>query len=256
LPVWLRDVEWVRTLGERSFFDVQIVPLLAATGALLGIAITFTDVTRYRQLQSELETANRQLETAYEELQSTNEELETTNEELQSTVEELETTNEELQSTNEELETMNEELQSMNDELHSTNMELRERTAEITSLNTFMNSILGSLGAGVIVVNRELMVQAWNAQATDLWGLRPEEAIGAHFLNIDSGLPADELRPLVREVVFDGAASRERFLQAVNRRGRQVRLRVRVTPLQADGAEPGGALLLMEAEETGATEAT
>src|SRR5262249_50690631 len=126
--VWLRDVEWHRSANERLYLDIQLVPLVDARARLLGTAIIFNDVSRFRQLQDELESTNRQLETAYEELQSTNEELETTNEELQSTVEELETTNEELQSTNEELETMNEELQSMNDELQTTNEQLRDRT--------------------------------------------------------------------------------------------------------------------------------
>ena len=47
---------------------------------------------------------------------------------------------------------MNEELQSANKQLQSTNEELRDRTLEITELNTFMDSILGSLGAAVIVL--------------------------------------------------------------------------------------------------------
>jgi two-component system CheB/CheR fusion protein len=93
-PVWLREVEWRRTGPEPMYVDVQLVPLLDAAGGILGASISFTDVTRSRQLRVEVEAANAQLESAYEELQSTNEELETTNEELQSTVEELETTNE------------------------------------------------------------------------------------------------------------------------------------------------------------------
>src|SRR6185437_1711595 len=168
---------------DTIWFEIHINPLVDAENGLLGISIVFFDVTATRTLLDKVVDTNRQLETAYEELQSTNEELETTNEELQSTVEELETTNEELQSTNEELETMNEELQSMNDELQATNEELRERTTEISSLNTFRESILGSLGAAVIVVNRELMVQVWNRQAEDLWGLREDETVGEHFLN-------------------------------------------------------------------------
>ena len=244
--VWLRDVEWHRSANERLVVDIQLVPLTDARSRLLGVGIIFNDVSRFRQLQDELEATNRQLETAYEELQSTNEELETTNEELQSTVEELETTNEELQSTNEELETMNEELQSMNDELQATNEELRERTTEISSLNAFMESILGSLGAAVVVVNRELMVQVWNRQAEDLWGLREDETVGQHFLNLDSGMPVDQLKSLVRSVVNDGSDGVEESLTAVNRRGRTVELRVTVTPLVSDGAEPSGALLLME----------
>ncbi len=84
--------------GEVQYLDVQVVPL-QDNGNILGASITFDDVTRYQNLQEELQRSKQDLETAYEELQSTNEELETTNEELQSTVEELETTNEELQST-------------------------------------------------------------------------------------------------------------------------------------------------------------
>jgi two-component system CheB/CheR fusion protein len=247
--VWLRDVEWHRSANERLVVDIQVVPLVDARARLLGTAIMFNDVSRFRQLQDELETANRQLETAYEELQSTNEELETTNEELQSTVEELETTNEELQSTNEELETMNEELQSMNDELQATNEELRERTTEISSLNHFMESILGSLGAAVVVLDREMRVQVWNRQAEDLWGLREDETIGKHFLNLDSGLPTEQLKPLIRQVMFDGSASGELVVGAVNRRGRAVELRVTATPLMSGGDEPSGALLLMEPME-------
>ena len=127
-PVWLRDVEWRRNGPDVVYVDVHLMPLLTSNGEVLGASVSFTDVTRFHQLRVEVETANRQLELAYEELQSTNEELETTNEELQSTVEELETTNEELQSTNEELETINAELQSANDELHTSNEQLRDRT--------------------------------------------------------------------------------------------------------------------------------
>ena len=244
--IWLRDIEWHRSANERLVVDIQIVPLTDPRSRLLGAAIMFNDVSRFRQLQDELETTNRQLETAYEELQSTNEELETTNEELQSTVEELETTNEELQSTNEELETMNEELQSMNDELQTTNDELRDRTAEISSLNRFMESILGSLGSAVIVVNREMIIQVWNREAEELWGLREQEAVGEHFLNLDSGLPSEQLKSLVRAVMFDGRQNGETAVRAINRRGRQVELRVTATPLMSASEPPNGALLLLE----------
>ncbi len=240
---WIRDVQWHRSADEDLYLDIQLVPLSDA-GARLGIALMFNDVTRYRQLQRELEAANRQLETAYEELQSTNEELETTNEELQSTVEELETTNEELQSTNEELETMNEELQSMNDELQVTNEALRERTAEITSLNTFMESILSSLGAAVVVVNRDLIVDVWSGQAEDLWGLRESEAVGRHLLNLDSGLPGDQLKNPIRAVLA-GSPREELTVEAINRRGRSIGLRITATPLLS-GDRMAGALLLLE----------
>ena len=246
-PVWLREVEWRRGGPNVVYVDVQLMPLSGSNGEVIGASISFTDVTRFRQLRVEVETTNRQLELAYEELQSTNEELETTNEELQSTVEELETTNEELQSTNEELETMNEELQSANDELQTTNEQLRDRTIEITDLNAFMESILGSLEAAVIVLDRDLVVQVWTRQAHELWGLRADETVGEHLLNIDSGLPTAELHPWLRSVITgQQTAFVGRRLRAVNRRGRSVDLRVTVTALQTDSEQPAGALILME----------
>ncbi|RBY83058.1 chemotaxis protein CheR [Geodermatophilus sp. TF02-6] len=246
-PLWLRGVERRRPGQEPQLFDVQVVSLWREDGELLGTAILFDDVTRYRQLQGELEFANRQLETAYEELQSANEELETTNEELQSTVEELETTNEELQSTNEELETMNEELQSMNDELSSTNEELRATTDEVGAVNRFMNGVLSSFRAGVAVVDAELRVLVWNAAAEDLWGLRQDEVAGRHLLNLDVGLPVSRLQALLRrQVSGEGDGHDTLELDAVNRRGRPVRVRVTVTTFSETPGQRHGAVVLMD----------
>ena len=110
-----KDVPWTPQGGEPRALDVQLAPLTSHAGEFVGVVVSFADITPQRALQSELEQARRELETAYEELQSTVEELETTNEELQSANEELETMNEELQSTNEELETMNDELRDPTD---------------------------------------------------------------------------------------------------------------------------------------------
>jgi two-component system CheB/CheR fusion protein len=243
----LREIEWRKSPGEPSYLDVELVPLLDGSGQILGISVTLTDVTRFRQLQLEVEAANRQLETAYEELQSTNEELETTNEELQSTVEELETTNEELQSTNEELETMNEELQSANDELQITNDQLRDRTVAISELNDFMQTMLGSLDAAVVVIDPELRIQVWTRQAEELWGLREEETVGQQLLSLDSGLPIDPITPWLRSVVSgEEIGVYGQHVQAVNRRGRTVDLRVTVTAMVAGDRRITGALIMFE----------
>jgi two-component system CheB/CheR fusion protein len=246
-PVWLRGVERRMPGQEPQMFDIVVLPVTGEDGALLGSTVIFDDVTQYRRLQRELEFANRQLETAYEELQSTNEELETTNEELQSTVEELETTNEELQSTNEELETMNEELQSMNDELHSTNEELRTSTEEVGALNQFMGGVLSSFRAGVVVVDPDLRVLVWNSAAEDLWGLRQDEVQGQHLLNLDIGLPLSQLHPLLRrQISGDGGTHETVEIDATNRRGRPVRIRVTVSAFSQAPGERGGAVVLMD----------
>jgi len=246
---WLRDVQWTRET-ESVQLDIQFVPLFDEAGGTEGVTVIFNDVTQNRQLQNDLMYANRRLESAYEELQSTVEELETTNEELQSTVEELETTNEELQSTNEELETMNEELQSMNDELNTTNVSLREHQDEVSRLNGFMVSILESMDSGVAVVDQELRVMAWNHRAEDLWGVRTDEAVGEHLFNLDIGLPLDGVRSALRGQLTDSTSSPESsVIEAVNRRGRSLHVRVTLTPVQGREGDNPAAMLMMDVVE-------
>jgi two-component system CheB/CheR fusion protein len=250
VPVWLHEAEFASSASESLHFDVALVPLDPESADDVSVALFFTDVTRPRRLTGELREAHRQVETAYEELQSTVEELETTNEELQSTVEELETTNEELQSTVEELETTNGELQSTNDELQSTNEELRDRGAALDRANDFLESVLAGLRTAVVVVDPELVVRAWNAGAGDLWGLRSEEVVGRHLLNLDIGLATERLRPLVREVLAGGTTAPQPLdLEAINRRGRTVQLRIAASPLSARDEQVTGAIVLMDQVE-------
>jgi two-component system, chemotaxis family, CheB/CheR fusion protein len=245
-PITIREVEWHAPGSETRWLDVTVVPLADVQGANIGTLITFADVTSHRRLQRELERSHQELETAYEELQSTNEELETTNEELQSTVEELETTNEELQSTNEELETMNEELQSTNEELQTMNDELRQRGEDLNSANSFLESVLTSMKGGVAVIDRELRLLAWNAQAEELWGVRGDEARGKHLLNLDIGLPLERLRPLLKSCMGDNPGDQVLSLDAVNRRGKPIKCTVNCTPLKGADGDVQGAIVLME----------
>jgi two-component system, chemotaxis family, CheB/CheR fusion protein len=244
-PVNLFDVAWQTASDEKTILDIIVAPLEGGGGVL----ITLLDVSRYQHLREELERSQRELETAYEELQSTVEELETTNEELQSTNEEVETTNEELHSTNEELETMNEELQSTNEELEAINNEVRERSGEVIELNQFLEAILGSLKSAVVVLGPEMEVRAWNRQAEELWGLRRDEVLSQHFLNLDIGFPVELLRTAIRGCLT-GRADRDLLtVQAVNRRGRPVETVVSINCLVGDG-QARGVILMMDAVPT------
>src|SRR5436190_379791 len=229
----LRDIEWRVGETDVRYVDIQVVPLISTTGQALGCAVTFTDVTRYQRLQQALTESKRDAQTAYEELQST--------------VEELETTNEELQSTNEELETMNEELQSTNEELSTINDELQMRTDELNATNAFLESILRSLGSAVIVLDRKFEVERWNQQARELWGLIEDEVRGTHFLNLDIGLPVDELRGPIRDVANGRSENGTVELAAINRRGRPVDVKVQLSPLTR-GNDVDGVILVMEAD--------
>ena len=247
-PAELHDVEWQRPgVSQPSYYDVSITPLFSGPGDLVGMGISFLDVTRYRAVREALEHANSELERAYDELQSLNEELETTNEELQSTNEELETTNEELQSTNEELETMNEELQSTNDELQTINDELRRRTDDLDQTNDFLGTVLRSLGSAVIVLTDDLRVEVWSPGAEDMWGLRADEAEGRSLLTLDIGLPAEVLAPHLRRVLGQDSNGTARLqLAAVNRRGKTVDLRIAACPLRTDEGAASGVILVID----------
>ncbi|AZP19217.1 PAS domain-containing protein [Streptomyces aquilus] len=232
-----------RTGEEIQYFDILIQPLAAPTGLHVATLISFSDVTVSTHLQAEVKRVREDLETAYEELQSTNEELETTNEELQSSIEELETTNEELQSTNEELETTNEELQSGNEELETMNDELRIRGEELDEAKAFLEAVLTSIAAGVVVLDSSLKVRSWNRGAVDMWGLRADEVIDKRFFDLDFGLPTEVLQPVVQTCLETRKRSGPVGVEALSRIGRPLTCDVFCSPF--DGHN-GGVVLMME----------
>jgi two-component system, chemotaxis family, CheB/CheR fusion protein len=244
--VKLTGIPFANSDGTIQYLEMQIIPLQDSELTLQGVVILVADITLYHHLQTELQKANQELETVNEEMQSSNEELETTNEELQSTNEELETTNEELQSTNEELETMNEELQSTNEELQTINDELRQRTSELNQSNAFLNSILASLKAGVIVINQQSNILSWNYQSENLWGLKYDEVEGKSFFGLDIGLPLDQLRESIRNCLDQSSNSNDLILQAINRRGQSIQCRVSINPLLDNQETVLGLILVID----------
>jgi two-component system CheB/CheR fusion protein len=236
--VWVKGVEIRKPDGAAGLFDVHIAPLVDEDGSTVGSAINFIDVSHTMELASELKRLGH-------ELQSTREELETTNEELQSTVEELETTNEELQSTNEELETLNEELESTNSELQSINNDLQLRAREVQRLNTLLLAITGNIEVGAAVLDKTMHVQVWNERAVDLWGMRSDEVIGKSFFDLDIGLPAEQLRALIRAGAGGTPIHDELVVTATTRKGRQIRCRV-IAHTLGNGDQSTGVVLVME----------
>ncbi|EPH42776.1 hypothetical protein STRAU_4164 [Streptomyces aurantiacus JA 4570] len=224
-----------RRVGEEiQYYDIVIQPLSGADGLPAATIITFTDVTVTTQLRAEIKRVREDLETAYEELQSTNEELETTNEELQSTNEELETTNEELQSGNEELETMNEEMSI--------------RTEELDEARAFLEGVMSSVAAGVVVLDADMKVRSWNRGAVELWGLRADEVLGEAFFALDFGLPTDDLRPIIQKCLESGKRTEQVGVSAVSRIGRPIVCNVVCSPF--DGHKGGVVFLMEEARES------
>jgi two-component system CheB/CheR fusion protein len=106
--------------------------------------------------------------------------------------------------------------------------------------------VLTGVRSGVVVVDRELTVIAWNYRSEDLWGLRADEVKGQNFLNLDIGLPVTDLRASIRACLAGDSEQRDGSFAATTRRGRTIACKVTVTPLLTASKEVHGAILLME----------
>ncbi|HKO51576.1 MAG TPA: chemotaxis protein CheB [Polyangiaceae bacterium] len=169
-----------------------------------------------RQLERELEQAQRhwrdvleQHETSTEELKASNEELQAMNEELRSATEELETSREELQSINEELITVNQELKSKVDELGHANSDLR--------------NLMGSTAIATIFLDCTLKITRFTPPAVELFSLIPTD-VGRPLANLqhrltypellaDTARVLEETAPIEREIdAHDGRCFLARLL--------------------------------------------
>ena len=127
---------------------------------------------------------------------------------------------------------------------------MRQRTFELNEVNDFLESILTSLRAGVLVVDQNLRILVWNRRAEDLWGLRAAEVEGQHFLSLDIGLPVDLLKQTVKNCLQGESDYQEAAVEATNRRGRNIECRVVCSPLNKKDGVIRGAILLMEERDS------
>lgn len=128
------------------------------------------------------------------------------------------------------------------------NEELRHRTQEVNDVNSFLETILTTIGLAVAVVDRNQRVQIWNGKARELWGVTPDEAEDEHLMSLDIGLPVDQLRAQLRATLSGQSEREETVLEATNRRGRPFQCRVTLLPLGSGGdGNVSGAIMMMEA---------
>ena len=153
---------------------------------------------------------------------------------------------EELERARRELQTAYEELQSTNEETRTINAQLRERERELSYINTLSASVLASLRAGVIVIDRDLRIQVWNDEAHNLWGLRTDEVEGRSLQDLDIGLPVERLEGSIQACLAGESTYHEVVLQATNRRGRDIECKVVCAPLIGPDGDFSGVILFIE----------
>src|SRR5262249_49586 len=117
---------------------------------------------------------------------------------------------------------------------------------QLRRVKRVLGYVLSRLEAASLVAHPTFQVLAWTHRAEDSWGLRADEVQGRHLLNLDIGLPVEQLRGPIRTVLSQESSQASLVLQAVNRRGKRVRCSIRVTPMRGSTNEIRGAIGLME----------
>jgi two-component system CheB/CheR fusion protein len=164
---------------------------------------------RISQLESELTSTRRYLQSIIEELRSANEEAQSTNEELL--------------SSNEELQTAKEELQASNEELHTLNAEMEGRNAELKILTDDLLNLLASLQTPILMLDASLRIRRFTQVSEKLLNLISTD-VGRPVSDLQPRINLPQLEAIISQVV-ETLAPDEREVQ--DREGRWYSLRVR-----------------------------
>jgi two-component system CheB/CheR fusion protein len=97
----------------------------------------------------------------------------------------------------------------------------------------------------VVVVDIDLRVYVWGPGAEDLWGLRADEATGRPFAELDIGLPVADITPLLEQTLAGRPTRIETAIEAMNRRGRPVRMRLECLVLRDEEGNHRGVIMVM-----------
>jgi two-component system CheB/CheR fusion protein len=89
-------------------------------------------------------------------------------------------------------------------------------------------------------------VQVWNSGSAELWGVRPDEAQGQQLWGLDIGLPMDGVRSALRDVLAGREHRVDVELDATNRRGRAIHIRVSCVPVGANDGAASGAMIVID----------
>lgn len=188
--------------GEPSFVHVIVKPGQTEDGTQDQALVIFVEVDEtisterdadrresrdgtpeYQNLQEEVQSLHKRLQTTIEEYESSQEQMKAANEELQSI-------NEENKSTSEELETSKEELHSVNEELQTVNQELKGKVAELSQINDDLRNLMAATEIGTLFLDRDLRIKRFTPPITKLFNV----------MSRDLGRP---IKDFTREINYD-----------------------------------------------------
>jgi two-component system CheB/CheR fusion protein len=102
------------------------------------------------------------------------------------------------------------------------------------------------MAGGIVVLDEAHMIRSWNRWSENTWGVRAEEAMGTKFEALDIGLPVRKLRDAISDVELGRSEHVDKMLEGVDRRGRQILCRIRVSALTDDEGASHGLVLIFQ----------
>ncbi len=139
---------------------------------------------------------------------------------------------------------MSERLARSEEEVEHSRAGLTRKNQELEERRSLMETVLETVGTGVLVTDDEGTVSAANAAACRILDLE-EGVVGHPAANVLTGRGREEIRGLV-DRLLSGRATRQEREVVVPARGRDRHLAVTVVPLPGPLGSPPGAVVVMD----------
>jgi PAS domain S-box-containing protein len=115
-------------------------------------------------------------------------------------------------------------------------LEVRQHAAQVEKLKALQERILESSGVGLLLVDAEARIRAWNRRLEEIYGLLREDALGKRLRDI---FPLHTIRRIERELLAVGPEVEARIYRhaLVNRSGDRIVVNLAISPIAAEGGE-------------------
>jgi PAS domain S-box-containing protein len=115
-------------------------------------------------------------------------------------------------------------------------LDVRQRAAQVETLKALQERILESSGVGLLLIDAEGRIRAWNRRLGEIYGMPREEALGKLLRDV---FPLHTIRRIERELAAVGAKVEARIYRhaLVNRSGERLVVNLALSPIAADGGD-------------------
>ena len=113
-------------------------------------------------------------------------------------------------------------------------LEVRQHAAAVETLKALQERILESSGVGLLLVDAEERIRAWNRRLEEIYGLPRGEAMGKTLRDV---FPLHTIRRIERELAAVGPGVEARIYRhaLVNRIGERIIVNLALSPISAEG---------------------